>query len=75
VEGEMHAEIDALKAKCVEFVIQILKNAIKLALLRSGPHPRDAWGSAPHGTDRSLLTLVFRLYKYTCNPYQIIISL
>lgn len=53
VEGEMHAEIDALKAKWVEFVIQIMKNAIKLALLRSGPHPGTP--GAPPPTVRIVL--------------------
>jgi hypothetical protein len=42
-----------LKVEFVEFVIQILKKAAKLASLRSGPfpRPRDAW-TAPRGTDR-----------------------
>jgi hypothetical protein len=47
-----------LKVEFVEFVIQIVKKATKLA-----------------SEARSLLNLGFHLYKYTCNPQEIVISL
>jgi hypothetical protein len=53
----------------VEFVIQILKKAAKLAS-KAEARRREAWAA-----DRSLLTLGFHLYKYTCNPQEIVISL
>jgi hypothetical protein len=54
-----------LKVEFVEFVIQILKKAAKLASLRSGHMVRIV----------SLLVLGFHLYKYLCKPQEIIISI
>ena len=61
-----------LKVEFVEFVIQILKKAAKLAS-EAEAHRREAkFGSE---ADRFLLTLGFRLYKLTCNPHEIVTSL
>jgi hypothetical protein len=54
-----------LKVEFVEFVIQILKKAAKMASLRSGPAVQIV----------SLLVLGFHLYKYLCKPQEIIISI
>jgi hypothetical protein len=53
-----------LKVEFVEFVIQISKKAAKFAS-----------EAEARGTDHSLITLGFRLYKYTSNPQEIVTSL
>jgi hypothetical protein len=54
-----HASIHKFfEVSFVEFVIQILKNAAKLASVAESCRRED----------RSLLTLGFRLYKFSCNP-------
>jgi hypothetical protein len=64
-----------LKVEFVEFVIQILKKAAKLASLRSGPRPRDAWGVRGAESLAVRIVLGFHLYKYLCKPQEITISI
>jgi hypothetical protein len=70
-----------LKVEFVEFAIQILKKAAKLASEAearrreawAGARPRDAWGV---GAEPPAVRIVlgFHLYKYLCKPQEIIIS-
>ena len=78
-----------LKVEFVEFVIQILKKAAKLASEAEArrreawagaqrgqlafPQPRDAWGVREPPAVR--IVLGFHLYKYLCKPQEISISI
>lgn len=80
-----------LKVEFVEFVIQILKKAAKLASEAEArrreawagaqrgqlafPRPRDAWGGAGAEPPAVRIVLGFHLYKYLCKPQEISISL
>jgi hypothetical protein len=56
-----------LKVEFVEFVIQILKKAAKLAS-EAEARCREAWAGAQ-------IVLGFHLYKYLCKPQEITISI
>jgi hypothetical protein len=58
-----------LKVEFVEFVIQILKKADKLAS-EAEARRREAWAGIV-----SQHVLGFHLYKYLCKPQEIIISI
>ena len=57
-----------LKVEFVEFVIQILKKAAKLAS-EAEARRREAWAGAVR------IVLGFYLYKYLCKPQEITISI
>jgi hypothetical protein len=57
-----------LKVEFVEFVIQILKKAAKLAS-EAEACSREAWAGAVR------IVLGFHLYKYLCKPQEISISI
>jgi hypothetical protein len=61
-----YAEITRLVLVFVEFVIQILKKAAKLASEAEARH-REAWPVAVR------IVLGFHLYKYICKPQEIAI--
>ena len=58
-----------LKVEFVEFVIQILKKAAKLAS-EAEARRREAWAGA-----QLRIVLGFHLYKYLCKPQEISISI
>jgi len=58
-----------LSTEFVEFVIQILKKAAKLA------SEADAWGMRGAEPPALRIVLGFHLYKYLCKPQEIIISI
>jgi hypothetical protein len=80
-----------LEGENVEFVIQILKKAAKLASEAEArrreawagaqrgqlafPRPRDAWGVREAEPPAVRIVLGFHLYKYLCKPQEIPISI
>jgi hypothetical protein len=58
----------------VEFVIQILKKAVKLAS-EAEARRRDAWGVRGAEPPAVRIVLGFHLYKYLCKPQEITISI
>jgi hypothetical protein len=79
------------RIRSVEFVIQILKKAAKLASEAEArrweawagaqrgqlafPRPRDAWGVRGGGPPPGRLGFWFNLDKYLCKPQEISISI
>jgi hypothetical protein len=91
VPAKVFTAIDRIIIPCVEFVIQILKKAAKLASEAEArrreawagaqrgqlafPRPRDAWGVRGAEPPAVRIVLGFHLYKYLCKPQEISISL
>jgi predicted metal-dependent hydrolase len=65
-----------LKVEFVEFVIQILKKAAKLAS-EAEARRREAWAWGVRGAEPPAVRIIlgFHLYKYLCKPQEISISI